>query len=305
MYDADDFGGTASLQGNAKLSHYRSVLLPKQDQFSDEERHIFASLPDPKPFSQFLEQMRTRLENDPLALVGEIGLDRSFRIPIPESDSERDGGLTPGGREGKRLSPFRVDIKHQKKILLAQLRLAGELQRAVSVHGVQAHGIVFETLRETWSGHEKKVHSKRERKRQAEAAKTSTQQDGQDIGEEQDAAVKPFPPRICLHSYSGGPDAFKQYLNPSIPAEIYASFSTAINLSDKQDSSAPRALEELIRLIPDDRLLVESDLHIAGPRMDEHLEDMVRRLCKIKGWSLSDGVRQLGSNWQMFAFGRR
>ncbi|OCK84184.1 putative Cut9 interacting protein Scn1 [Lepidopterella palustris CBS 459.81] len=307
MFDDSDYDGQASLDAETKILHYQTVLAPRRERLSDEEREVFASLPDPRPFSQFLDQTRRYLEKYPFALVGEIGLDRSFRIReawIPEHEHHRDGSLTPGGREGRKLSPYRVHIQHQKKLFKAQLHLAGEMQRAVSVHGVQAHGIVFETIQETWKGHERKVLSKRERKRQTETL-LSNANVGNEDRQEGIRSPKPFPPRICLHSYSGNPDAFKQYLNPAIPAEIFASFSTAINLSEKQDSGAPSALEDLIRLVPDDRLLVESDLHIAGPRMDEHLEDMVRRLCRIKGWGLSEGIERLGENWKMFVFGAK
>jgi hypothetical protein len=39
--------------------------------------------------------------------------------------------------------------------------------------------------------------------------------------------------------------------------------------------------------------------------MDKYLEAIVRRICNIKGWSLEDGVRQLGKNWKGFVFGRK
>jgi hypothetical protein len=50
-------------------------------------------------------------------------------------------------------------------------------------------------------------------------------------------------------------------------------------------------------------VLVESDLHTAGEEMDRRLEDIVRRICKIKGWGLEEGVKKLGDNWRAFAFG--
>lgn len=118
-----------------------------------------------------------------------------------------------------------------------------------------------------------------------------------------DPKPKPYPPRICLHSYSGNASNFKQYLNPAIPAQIFASFSTAINLSDAMEDETPKAFEEIVRTVPDHMMLVESDLHTAGEEMDRRLEDIVRRICKIKGWGLEQGVKKLGDNWRAFAFG--
>ncbi|EAT79187.2 hypothetical protein SNOG_13303 [Parastagonospora nodorum SN15] len=260
----------------------------------------------PTPFSNFLMQTRQHLERYPYALVGEIGLDRSFRIPEswidnPDLWARRDHKLTPGGREGRRLTPFRCSPQHQRKICQMQLRLAGEMGRGVSVHGVQAHGAVFEMLQELWKGHEKQILSKRERKKRGqdhpsvEADMSGTEQSSWE--------PKPYPPRICLHSYSGNASNFKQYLNPAIPAQIFASFSTAINLSDAMEDETPASFEEIIKTVPDHMVLVESDLHTAGDEMDRRLEDIVRRICRIKGWGLEEGVKQLGKNWVAFAFG--
>lgn len=290
------------LQGDEKIKHYQSVLRPSKEDPTDEDRQVFLSLPDPMPFQRFLSQTRKLLEQFPYALVGEIGLDRTFRIPeawISELEEKRNKELTLGGREGRKLTPFRVDMAHQKKIVKMQLQLAAEMNRAVSMHGVQAHGMVFEVVKELYDGHEKKVLSKRERKKRG----TDNPAAPNDETEEKQERKKPYPPRVCLHSYSGNASNFKQYLNPAIPVEIFASFSTAINLGDAMEEETPKEFEEMIKTVPDDMLLVESDLHTAGDRMDERLEDIIRRICKIKEWSLEDGVKQLAKNWRRFVFG--
>ena len=281
-----------------KLTHYKSVLTG-----TIEDASFIEGFPDPRPLSDLISATRAYLEQHPGAMVGEIGLDRSFRVPENFSPADRldaDSELTPGGREGRRLTPHRVDLDHQKALLRAQLRLAGELSRAVSVHGVAAHGALFDTLQETWRGHERAVVSKRLRKRRASAA-NAHENDGKDPSPAKSAAgSKPYPPRICLHSYSGPPETVRQYLSPAVPAEIFFSFSRVINFS----TSAVDKAREVIRILPDERILVESDLHCAGERMDRLLEEMVREVCELKGWGLEEGVRVLGRNWHRFAFGK-
>ncbi|KAF2109837.1 hypothetical protein BDV96DRAFT_651414 [Lophiotrema nucula] len=301
--EAEQGGERKKLEGEEKVKHYQSVLQPSKTELTEEDRRMFLSWPDPTSFVAFLSETRQNLQKYPLALVGEIGLDRSFRIPEawnPDLEQQRNDELTPGGREGRRLSPYRVDLKHQKKIVKMQLQLAAELGRAVSVHGVQAHGLVFDTLKELYEGHERKVLSRKQQKKQARDQKNET-----DVHEKQESGPMPYPPRICLHSYSGNPSNFKQYLNPAIPVEIFASFSTAINLSDAVGEVTPRSFEDMIEVVPHHMLLVESDLHIAGDRMDTHLEDIVRRICNVKAWKLEEGVRILGDNWRRFAFGKK
>jgi Tat protein secretion system quality control protein TatD with DNase activity len=331
MYLTEDIDPDSSqkeqgnLTGDAKIAHYKTVLQPSRENPSEEDVQTYLSLPDPTPFSDFLSRTRRHLQQYPYALVGEIGLDRSFRIPESWTGnqdlwSKRDKTLTPGGREGRRLTPFRSSPAHQKKIFKLQLQLAAEMGRAVSVHGVQAHGLVLDVLSELWKGHEKAVLSKRERKKRGQdhpAAEAAIQEadahDGPSSNNNNNDnntmpgadEAKPYPPRICLHSYSGNVSNFKQYMNPAIPARIFASFSTAINLSDALEDETPPSFEEMIRTVPDHMLLVESDLNTAGEEMDKRLEDIVRRICKIKGWGLEEGVAQLGRNWRVFAFGER
>ncbi|KAF2837301.1 Metallo-dependent hydrolase [Patellaria atrata CBS 101060] len=296
MFDVNTYDGKEQLDEESKIAHYQTVLTPKSD-----DRDFLLALPDPRSFAHFLQQTHQYLERYPLALVGEIGLDKQFRIPgswLPENYESRDDSLTPGGREGRDLSPYRVHMDHQKKVLTAQLNLAGELQRAVSIHGVQAHGILFETLQQTWKGYEKRVPSKRELKKRANDQNANIEEEQiQKI--EDSSSPKPYPPRICLHSYSGTAETLKQYCHPSIPTEVFFSFSTTINFSHPAGSKT----ETVIQACPDDKILIESDLHTAGDRMDYYLEEIVRKVCQLKDWSLSDGVNRLAENWHRFVFG--
>ncbi|KAG5952857.1 hypothetical protein E4U53_007726 [Claviceps sorghi] len=287
---------TAALRLSAKRAHYQSVLVP-----APQDDAFIASLPTPKPLSSFVSSTRARLDRYPVALIGEIGIDKAFRLPEgwdPLLASSRDGALTPGGRERRRLSPYKVQMRHQQMILRAQLRLAGEAGRPVSLHGVQAHGVLYDTVSSCWKGHEKHVPSRREKRNVAAGAEAD--HDDPDADQRAHVGGKPYPPRICLHSYSGSVEGLKQWLRPDIPAKMFFSFSTAVNLG----TEATRArFQDVIRAVPGDKLLVESDLHVAGEDMDAALEDMYRKVCRAKGWSLEEGVRTIGDNFERFILG--
>ncbi|KAE8145130.1 putative Cut9 interacting protein Scn1 [Aspergillus avenaceus] len=279
--------------------HYETVLTPPPDE------KFIATLPEPKPLSQLISETRQRLLAHPNALVGEVGLDRAFRLPqawTPEDNENRDPQMTPGSREGRSLSPHKVQLEHQKAVLKAQLRLAGELRRPVSVHSVQAHGAVFDLFKALWSGHERKKPSRRDRARRYSAANAHAESSGEEEQEEPLKAKEPplpFPPRICMHSYSGPVEPLKQFLNPSNPSDVYFSFSSVINFN----GPSPQKVIEVIKALPDDRILIESDLHTAGQQMDDLLEEVARQICELRGWDLHQGVRQLAENWKKFVFG--
>lgn len=306
--DSDDIyhnaeRGTSGLTDEQKIAHYTSVLTP-----APEDREFLLALPEALPLSKLLSDTRSRLQQHPLALVGEVGLDRGMRIPeawLPGQASSRDETLTPGGREGRKLSPYKVSMEHQKRIVLAQLRLAGEMGRATSVHGVQCHGVLYETLRECWKGYERQPMSKRERKKLQQERKqddkaTSNQEDvATATADDKTNTSLPYPPRICLHSYSGPAEQAKLYLAPEVPAEIFFSFSLAINFS----TSARDKTEEVIKFVPAEQILIESDLHIAGDRMDANLKGMAEKVCELKGWGVEEGVERLRANWMRFVFG--
>lgn len=296
-----------------KTKHYTSVLAPPP-----QDPDFIAQLPAPTLLSTFLDSTRARASSHPVVLIGEIGLDKGFRLPGKwPAGAPRDESLTPGGREGRRLSPHGVAMGHQVAVLKVQLGLAGELGLPVSVHGVQAHGVLYDAIAALWKGHERDVLSKRERRRVAPNAedwsssssdededdtepKASKPKPTEDKAGQKKVESKPFPPRICLHSFSGSTEVLRRYIKPQVPADIYFSLSTVVNLGTP---SGAERFAEMVKEIPDERILVESDLHTAGPKIDEALEDMYRRVCEVKGWGLREGVERIGRNYEAFVFG--
>ena len=84
----------------------------------------------------WLEKLRAALVADPAAGVGEIGLDR-WIIDGVRPDDPRIAGI--------RVAP----LAEQIEVFAAQLALAAELNRAASIHCVQAFGAVLETLQKS------------------------------------------------------------------------------------------------------------------------------------------------------------
>ncbi|KAH0612810.1 uncharacterized protein H6S33_009190 [Morchella sextelata] len=319
-----------------KAAHYQRALT------SNPPNELIAGLPEPKKLSEVMSELRGNLERFPMALVGEIGLDRGFRIPFPNDELHEPAQVNHDDEEqdGKRLSPHKISMEHQKRVFVAQLKLAGELQRAVSVHGVQCHGALFDTFRELWKGHELIVESRKEMKRRRRKGQDGHQylpdfgddeEDSSDNNEDEDdefagegdedyawlrpkksqpaprtTSQKPFPPRVCLHSFSAPPQTLQQYLTPPsakhrYPSQVYFSFSTTINARPVKGHVGK--IMETISGAPEDRVLVESDLHTAGEDMDKALEGAVRLIAGVRGLQLVDCARKLSDNWKEFVFG--
>jgi len=113
----------------SKRKHYESILLPPSP--SEEDLVVFEKVlenqPEPRLFDDILSEVRQNLLDFPEALLGEVGLDRAVRIPYNYDATPRI------------LSPFTIPFEHQLKIFEAQLELAVELKRNVSMHSVKAH----------------------------------------------------------------------------------------------------------------------------------------------------------------------
>jgi len=306
LYDDDTTPGDNS--DTFKAAHYKAVLVPEPtDEFVD-------SLPAPRRLSEYINEMRHRLRANPAAMVGEIGIDKAFRLPEafastpapPPALEASDLDITPGGREGRRLSPYRVRVQHQVAVMAAQLRIAAELQRPVSIHSVQAHGVVFDALQAMWKGHEKEIVGRRKRRMAAAGAEEDYWPSDDSESKDGDASpkpkTKPYPPRICLHSFSGPAEVGRQYVHPAIPVSVFFSFSTVVNV-DGPGASDDR-LAEVLGAVPDNRILVESDWHQAGEEMDRVLAEMYMQVCRLKGWDIKEGGETIGRNFCDFVGGK-
>ncbi|KAH9897885.1 hypothetical protein C8Q73DRAFT_682898 [Cubamyces lactineus] len=146
-----------SLAPTAKEAHYRTLFLPASP--SPKPEHVSAFdrllpyLPEPIPLSDVIEDVRARLTAFPNAMLGEVGIDRVCRIPYSHpadppyaSSSSDDGDGGDGSRGSRGLSPFTIPLEHQLTILEAQLALAVELKRNVSLHSVKCQQATSELL---------------------------------------------------------------------------------------------------------------------------------------------------------------
>lgn len=316
LYDDNDPNLKDLEPSELKKKHYQSCLQPVPDE------DFTKDLPDPKPLSEFLSELRSNLQAHPHALVGEIGMDKAFRIPINWAGSglseEPD---TPSGSRGQRkLSPFRTSPAQQKAVFQAQLRVAGEFGRAVSVHSVKSHGAIFDTLRELWKGWEIRVESNREKRLRSkkgigfiaeyDSEDSEWDSEGEDsegekkFPEQPRQGVRPYPPRILIHSCSAPEIAVKQFLGrPSsthiYPSELFFSFSTTINCKHMDH------LEAVIKTVAENCVMVESDLHTAGSQMDAAISQAAILVCKTRGWTLEEGSRRMERNWERYVYGRQ
>lgn len=88
--------------------------------------NLLTHLSDPVLLSDVISEMRANLTDFPDAFVGEVGLDRIFRVPLDYFAERRV------------LTPFTISIDHQTAILEAQIDLAVELGRSISIHSVKS-----------------------------------------------------------------------------------------------------------------------------------------------------------------------
>ncbi|KAJ2615632.1 Cut9-interacting protein scn1 [Coemansia sp. RSA 1365] len=99
-----------------------------------------------------------------------------------------------------------------------------------------------------------------------------------------------LPPRIMLHSYSGSPDMLKQiFLKGKLGERVYVSFSSLVNGRNREKSI------KCIRAVPEQRLLIESDLHNASAAVLA-IEEAADLVAEARGWSLDEAHTVLTRN---------
>ncbi|KAF8634941.1 hypothetical protein AX15_000672 [Amanita polypyramis BW_CC] len=128
----------------SKRDHYRTLLLGASIGNPEHEDHferLLPHLPEPRPLDDVVAELRSNLQAFPNAMLGEVGLDRSFRVPIDYFSSPRV------------LTPFTIPLEHQLVIAEAQIELAIELGRNVSFHSVKSQQVTTTLLNKMRDNH--------------------------------------------------------------------------------------------------------------------------------------------------------
>ena len=151
---------------DSKSAHYQKVFECNQISLQP----YFDRLPDPIPLDSFLDDVERRLLANSRAQVGEVGLDRIFKLPFsianyspaPSVDptasqshscnchtSEPSAATPQLATNDRRDRPkiLKTALHHQQTILAAQIKLAIKHKRSVSCHSVQSSEAIIDAFR--------------------------------------------------------------------------------------------------------------------------------------------------------------
>lgn len=98
-------------------------------------------------------------EGSCLLSSGEVGLDRIFRIPFLPFGAHNDVNDDDPKDSAPKLSPFHVPLEHQLVILEAQIDLALEYGRNISMHSVKAQQASVDLLDRLVKKDSKRFHA--------------------------------------------------------------------------------------------------------------------------------------------------
>ncbi|QRV88012.1 TatD DNase family protein [Ceratobasidium sp. AG-Ba] len=251
--------------------HYRTLFSPSQNH-EDAFQRILPSLPAPRALSSIVDEVRRNLQISPTAMLGEVGIDRAFRVRYPQV-----------GDDGMKLSPFTVPLEHQLAILEAQIGVAVELGRNVSLHSVKASGATVDLLKRMRSQHGtawEKIN-------------------------------------VDLHSCTLSADVWKniEYQKKS-HQNVFLSLSTAINVRPNSTMHI-----QLIQACDPTRLLVESDFPFISDTT-QRTWDVLCLIARERGWKVEadwgypeddpnernhkddwGAVKRIEANWHAFRKG--
>jgi len=111
--------------GITRTEHYSRLFTDARLAHPQVFDRLLPLLPDPVSLSSVLQDLRRNFDAFPEAMLGEVGLDRAFRVPFDYDSSPRE------------LTPFTIPFDHQVSILEAQINLAVEMGRNISFHSVK------------------------------------------------------------------------------------------------------------------------------------------------------------------------
>ncbi|KAG8691416.1 hypothetical protein FRC11_004180 [Ceratobasidium sp. 423] len=136
-----ELGTRMELRPQADMKeHYHALFDPTKKQ-EEAFQTLVSALPPPRPLKEVLEELRENLQLAPSTMLGEVGIDRAFRVRFSPNEGDT------------KLSPFTVPQEHQLAILEAQIAVAVELRRNISLHSVKASGATIELLKKMRSKH--------------------------------------------------------------------------------------------------------------------------------------------------------
>ncbi|CAM9474388.1 unnamed protein product [Scytosiphon promiscuus] len=274
----------------------------------------------------WLRDLTALLEQQPSALVGEIGLDKVARTPETR----------------------RVEWDDQVEVFESQMSLAANLRRPVSLHCVKAYGKVVDYLR--GPGRRGPARSERasdtarsraERGKEDDGAgssgggqtegrrvsaggvgagpmiaagpragggslegKSGTLPEGKRQGAHEDESERAgggmLPPRIALHSFTGSVEVARDLIRlrarDGEGGEVYFGFSAAVNM--RGDREANR-LGEVLKVLPDSRILIETDRRVATNGAAELLR-VCGAIAQAKGVSIEEAAELANRNADRF-----
>ncbi|VEU21027.1 DEKNAAC101922 [Brettanomyces naardenensis] len=155
LFTFTDFSALSSAE-EIKRKHYGSVLLPKKEI----SKGLLDALPVPVYLPTYINEVEKFLSEDDTAGIGEIGIDKAFRVPMcgylgsaqcQDWLDENKSVLSFGDGEAKReWSPFRTNMEHQMKVLEEFLQLAKRMRRSVSIHCVENHGKLYALMKKVF-----------------------------------------------------------------------------------------------------------------------------------------------------------
>lgn len=190
-----------------KQDHYAALFSATPDDLTAEMIDV---LPEPITIQSLLHELRQNLLAHPQALLGEVGLDKTFRI------ASSGNHIAPHSMNTQvKLTSLKTPISHQVAVLEAQMAVALELNRPMSLHCVGAQGPLFDLLGRLQKGN---------------------------------PAFSKCP--IDLHSFGGSAESVQQLQKHH--SNVYFSFSSTINSRSKKLHHVIQAVEKHRLLVESD-----------------------------------------------------